>query len=159
MMDYISELIIAVLGFIVGGSTVGIVMTIKYNRNSSKHQGNNVASSGGVAAGNVQGNIVITNNATPVDSTPVLSSEAERILKELHPDTHIYFSHKDKEMIAYSETRAKRKVIFEDYSCTVEALSELETFQYLESQQATQWFTIYNLTAKGRIATSQIVKH
>ena len=157
-MDYISELISAILGFIAGGFTVGIAMTIKYNRISSKHQGNNVASSGGVAAGNVQGNIVITNSLQTVDSTPVLSAEAERILKALSPDTHIYFSHKDKKMIAYSETRAKREVIFKDYSCTVEALNELESFQYLESQQATQWFTIYQLTARGRIATSQIIK-
>ena len=157
-MDYISELISGILGFIVGGSTVGILMTIKYNRILSKQNGDNIASSGSVAAGNVQGNIVITNNATPVDSTPVLSSEAQRILKELHPDTYIYFSHKGKEMIAYSETRAKRKVIFEDYSCTVEALNELESFQYLENKQAFQWFTIYKLTTQGRIATSNLFK-
>ena len=159
MMDYILELIIAVLGLIVGGSTVGIVMTIKYNRNSSKHQGNNVASSGGVAAGNVQGNIVITNNSTPVDSTPVLSAEAERILRELHPDTKICLKSEACEMLAFSETRNNRRIPFENYSYTMEALNELETFQYMESKQATNHFTIYHLTAKGRIATSQIVKH
>jgi len=158
MNSYVSEIISAIIGFISGGFTVGIVMTIKYNRISSKQNGDNIASSGSVAAGNVQGNIVITNTMPLADSKPVLSSEAQRILKELHPDTHIYFSHKDKEMIAYSETRAKRKVIFEDYSCTVEALSELETFQYLVRKQDFQNFTIYELTAKGRTATSKIVK-
>ena len=158
MMDYILELIIAVLGLIVGGSTVGIVMTIKYNRNSSKHQGNNVASSGGVAAGNVQGNIVITNNSTPVDSTPVLSAEAERILKELHPDTKICFTPGSCEMFAFSETRQKRKISCNNSSCTVEALNELESFQYLKKELATSHRTIYQLTAKGKIATSNIVK-
>ena len=158
MTNYISEIISAILGFISGGFTVGIFMHIKDNRISSKHQGNNIASSGGVAAGNVQGNIVITNTMPLADSKPVLSSEAQRILKELHPDTYIYFSHKDKEMIAYSETRAKRKVIFEDYSCTAEALNELESFQYLENKQAFQWFTIYKLTAQGRMATSNLFK-
>ena len=157
MLKYITEIISAILGAIAGGLAIGVFMHIKNNRISSKQNGDNIASSGSVSAGNVQGNIVITNNATPVDSTPVLSAEAERILKELHPDTHIYFSHKDKEMIAYSETRAKRKVIFEDYSCTVEALSELETFQYLVRKQDFQNFTIYELTAKGRTAISDLL--
>ena len=158
MINYISELISAIFGFIVGGSTIGIIMHINHNRISSKQHGDNIASSGGVAAGNIQGNIVITNNAQPVDSTPVLSSEAKRILKELHPDTHIYFSHKDKEMFVHSNTRDKRIVMFENYSCTVEALNELESFQYLESKQATQWFTIYQLTAHGRVVTTKIIK-
>ena len=145
MNSYVSEIISAIIGFISGGFTVGIVMTIKYNRNSSKHQGNNVASSGGVAAGNIQGNIVITNNATPVDSTPVLSAKAERILKELHPDTKICLKSEACEMLAFSETRNNRRIPFENYSYTLEALNELETFQYLESKQATNHFTIYHL--------------
>ena len=157
MTSYISEIISAILGFIAGASTVKIAMTIKYNRNSSKHHGNNIASSGGVAAGNVQGNIVITNNSQPVDSTPVLSAEAERILKELHPDTKICLKSKACEMLAFSETRNNRQIPFENYSCTLEALNELENFQYLESK-VSYHFTIYNLTAKGRIATSKIIK-
>ncbi len=157
MLKYITEIISAILGAIAGGLAIGVFMHIKNNRISSKQNGDNIASSGGVAAGNVQGNIVITNTMPLADSKPVLSSEAQRILKELHPDTHIYFSHKDKEMIAYSETRAKRKVIFEDYSCTVEALSELETFQYLVRKQDFQNFTIYELTAKGRTAISDLL--
>ena len=158
MNSYVSEIISAIIGFISGGFTVGIVMAIKYNRISSKQNGDNIASSGGVAAGNVQGNIVITNNATPVDSTPVLSAEAERILKELHPDTKICFTPGSCEMFAFSETRQKRKISCNNSSCTVEALNELENFQYLESKQATNHFTIYHLTAKGKIATSKIVK-
>ena len=157
MTDYISELISAILGFIVGGSTIRIIMHIKHNRLSNKHQGDNIASSGGVAAGNVQGNIVITNNAQPVDTTPVLSSEAKRILKELHPDTKICFTSGACEMFAFSETRQKRKISCNNSSCTVEALNELEALQYLESK-ATYNFTIYHLTAKGRIATSNIFK-
>ncbi len=158
MLKYITEIISAILGAIAGGLAIGVFMHIKNNRISSKQNGDNIASSGGVAAGNVQGNIVITNNATPVDSTPVLSSEAERILKELHPDTKICFTPSSCEMFTFSETRQKRKISCNNSSCTVEALNELETLQYLESK-ATYLFTIYHLTAKGRIATSQIVKH
>ena len=157
MINYISEIISAILGFIAGGLTVGVFMRIKNNRISSKQNGDNIASSGGVAAGNVQGNIVITNNVQPVDRTPVLSSEAERILKELHPDTKICFTPGSCEMFAFSETRQKRKISCNNSSCTVEALNELETLQYLESK-ATYHFTIYHLTAKGRIATSNIFK-
>lgn len=157
MTDYISELISAILGFIAGGSTIGIIMHINHNRISSKQQGDNIASSGGVAAGNIQGNIVITNNAQPVDSTPVLSSEAKRILKELHPDTKICFTPGTCEIFAFSESRQKRKISCKNNSCTEEALNELETLQYLESK-ATYHFTIYHLTAKGRIATSNIFK-
>ena len=157
MADYISELISAIVGFFVGGSTVWIIMHIKHNRISSKQQGDNIASSGGVAAGNVQGNIVITNNAQPVDTTPVLSSEAKRILKELHPDTKICFTPGAYEMFAFSDTRQKRQMSCKNNSCTEEALNELETLQYLESK-ATYHFTIYHLTAKGRVATSKIVK-
>ena len=51
MNSYISEIISAIIGFISGGFTVGIVMTIKYNRISSKQNGDNIASPGGVAAG------------------------------------------------------------------------------------------------------------
>ena len=158
MNSYVSEIISAIIGFISGGFTVGIVMTIKYNRISSKQNGDNIASSGGVAAGNVQGNIVITNNATSVDSTPTLSSEAKRILKELHPDTKICFTPGSCEMFAFSETRQKRKISCNNYSCTVEALNELETLQYLKKELSTSHRTIYQLTAKGKIATSNIFK-
>ena len=158
MLKYISEIISAILGAIAGGLAVEVFMRIKNNRISSKQNGDNIASSGGVAAGNVQGNIVITNNATPVDSTPVLSAEAERILKELHPDTKICLKSEACEMLAFSETRNNRRIPFKNYSYTLEALNELETFQYLESKQATNHFTIYHLTAKGKIATSKIVK-
>ena len=157
MLKYITEIISAILGAIAGGLTVGVFMRIKNNRISSKQNGDNIASSGSVAAGNVQGNIVITNNATPVDSTPVLSAEAERILKELHPDTKICFTPGSCEIFAFSETRQNRKISCNNSSCTVEALNELETLQYLESK-ATYHFTIYHLTAKGRIATSNIFK-
>ena len=158
MLKYISEIISAILGAIAGGLAVEVFMRIKNNRISSKQNGDNIASSGSVAAGNVQGNIVITNNATPVDSTPVLSAEAERILKELHPDTKICLKSEACEMLAFSETRNNRRIPFKNYSYTLEALNELETFQYLESKQATNHFTIYHLTAKGKIATSKIVK-
>lgn len=158
MLKYISEIIIAILGFIAGGLTVGVFMRIKNNRISSKQQGNNIASSGGIAAGNVQGNIVITNSPQIVDNTPVLSAEAERILKSLFPNTHIFFDKVNREMSVYSDTRSQQKIILEDYSCTVEALNELVTFQYLECKQTTQCFTIYQLTANGRIATSNIFK-
>ena len=158
MLKYISEIIIAILGFIAGGLTVGVFMRIKNNRISSKQNGDNIASSGGVAAGSVQGNIVITNNATPVDSTPVLSAEAERILKELHPDTKICFTPGSCEMFAFSETRQKRKISCNNSSCTVEALNELENFQYLENKQKTNHCIIYHLTNKGKIATSKIIK-
>ena len=158
MINYISEIISAILGFIAGGSTIGIIMHIKHNRLSNKHQGDNIASSGGVAAGSVQGNIVITNSMPLTDSTPVLSSEARRILKELFPDTNIYFNHKDQEMLAYSETRDQRKIQMTNYSLTAEALNELESFQYLENRQASQWFTIYQLTAHGRVVTAKIIK-
>ena len=156
-MDYISELISGILGFIVGGSTVGILMTIKYNRILSKQNGDNIASSGGVAAGNVQGNIVITNTMPLADSKPVLSSEAQRILKVLSPDTNIRFCHNEMEMFAFSETRNARKIQFNDYSCTLEALKELEAFQYLVRKQDFQNFTIYELTAKGRTAISDLL--
>ena len=158
MLKYISEIIIAILGFIAGGLTVGVFVRIKNNRISSKQNGDNIASSGGVAAGNVQGNIVITNTMPLADSKPVLSSEAQRILKELHPDTKICLKSEACEMLAFSETRNNRRIPFENYSRTLEALNELETFQYLESKQATNHFTIYHLTAKGRIATSNIFK-
>ena len=158
MNSYVSEIISAIIGFISGGFTVGIVMTIKYNRISSKQNGDNIASSGGVAAGNVQGNIVITNSPQIVDNTPVLSAEAERILKSLFPNTHIFFNKVNLEMSVYSDTRSQRKIILEDYSCTVEALNELVTYQYLECKQTTQCFTIYQLTANGRIATTKIAK-
>ena len=157
-MDYISELISGILGFIVGGSTVGILMTIKYNRILSKQNGDNIASSGGVAAKNVQGNIVITNNQSLADNTPVLSAEAELILKELHPDTKICFMFQTCEIFAYSETRSERPISCKNYSCPEATLNELESFQYLKKELATSHRTIYQLTAKGKIATSNIVK-
>ena len=158
MINYISEIISAILGFIAGGSTIGIIMHIKHNRWSNKQQGDNIASSGGVAAGSVQGNIVITNSPQVSENTPILSSEAQRILKELSPDTNIYFNRKEQEIFAYSETRDNRKMQMTNYSLTAEALNELESFQYLENKQAFQWFTIYKLTAQGRIATSNLFK-
>lgn len=158
MNSYVSEIISAIIGFISGGFTVGIVMTIKYNRISSKQNGDNIASSGGVAAGNVQGNIVITNNPQTVDSTPVLSAEAKHILKELYPDTKIHFKFQPCEIFAYSETRSERPILCKNYSCPDATLNELESFQYLEKELATSHRTIYQLTAKGRIATSNIFK-
>lgn len=158
MNSYVSEIISAIIGFISGGFTVGIVMTIKYNRISSKQNGDNIASSGSVAAGNVQGNIVITNTMPLADSKPVLSSEAKHILKELYPDTKIYFKFQPCEIFAYSETRSERPISCKNYSCLEEALNELESFQYLEKELATSHRTIYKLTALGRSATADIVK-
>ena len=158
MLKYISEIISAILGAIAGGLAVGVFMHIKNNRISSKHQGNNVASSGSVAAGNVQGNIVITNTMPLADSKPVLSSEAKHILKELYPDTKIYFKFQPCEIFAYSETRSERPISCKNYSCLEEALNELESFQYLEKELATSHRTIYKLTALGRSATADIVK-
>ena len=158
MTSYISEIISAILGFISGGFTVGIFMHIKDNRISSKHQGNNIASSGGVAAGNVQGNIVINSNSQPVDSTSVLSPEAKRILKELYPDTKIRFNFQTCEVLAFSETRSERPISCPNYSCTEEALNELESFQYLKKEKSTSHRTIYQLTALGRSATAEIIK-
>ena len=158
MLKYISEIIIAILGFIAGGLTVGVFMRIKNNRISSKQNGDNIASSGGVAAGNVQGNIVITNTMPLADSKPVLSSEAKHILKELYPDTKIHFKFQPCEIFAYSETRSERPILCKNYSCPEATLNELESFQYLEKELATSHRTIYQLTAKGKIATSNIVK-
>ena len=157
MLKYITEIISAILGAIAGGLAIGVFMHIKNNRISSKQNGDNIASSGGVAAGNVQGNIVITNTMPPADSKPVLSSEAQRILKELHPDTKICFTPGSCEMFAFSENRQKRKISCKNNSCTEEALNELETLQYLESK-ATYHFTIYHLTAHGRVVTAKIIK-
>ena len=78
MINYISEIISAILGFIAGGSTIGIIMHIKHNRLSNKQQGDNIASSGGVAAGSVQGNIVITNSPQISENTPVYVAGFER---------------------------------------------------------------------------------
>ena len=157
MLKYITEIISAILGAIAGGLIVGVFMRIKNNRISSKQNGDNIASSGGVAAGNVQGNIVITNTMPLADSKPVLSSEAQRILKVLSLDTNIRFCHNEMEMFAFSETRNARKIQFNDYSCTLEALKELEAFQYLVRKQDFQNFTIYELTAKGRTAISDLL--
>ena len=51
MLKHITEIISAILGAIAGGLAVGVFMRIKNNRISSKQNGDNIASSGSVAAG------------------------------------------------------------------------------------------------------------
>lgn len=156
MLDYISEIISFIFGFLGGSLTVGIAMHVKYNRMTNRQNGNNVASTGAVAAGNVNGDIYIAASSTASISPMDLSTEAKRILKELFPDTSIYLDRDAQTMSAYSETRNQREMDITDYSSTVEALNELESFQYLTRYQDLQTKTIYHLTAQGRTAIHAI---
>ena len=158
MLKYITEIISVILGAIAGGLAVGVFMHIKNNRISSKHQGNNVASSGGVATENVQGNIIITNNSQSIDSTPILSYEAQRILRELYSRTYIYLDKTNQEIYAYSETEKKDKISITDYADTLEAIEELTSLQYLERTFISQKIETYKLTSYGKNAVRKIIK-
>lgn len=156
MLDYISEIISFIFGFLGGSLTVGIAIHVKYNRMTNRQNGNNVASTGAVAAGNVNGDIYIANGSTASVTPMDLSTEAKRILTNLFPDTCIYLDREAQTMFAYSETRNKRQMDMTNYSSTVEALNELESFRYLTCYQDFQTKTIYHLTAQGRTAIHAI---
>lgn len=155
-MEHLSEIISAIIGFIAGGLSVHFRYQYKRSKTSQQH-GNNIAHSGSLAAGYLNGNVTI-NNSSAIPRIPELSPQAKNIIIQFYKtNATILLTDAPDLIIERLQTNSGQKIEINDPLTINNDLDNLVANGILSLSGSVNTGHCYSWTQKGKNYTKELL--